>query len=182
MNRLLIGTAAAVMAAGIAPAIAQTAPDQRARHMAKDHTRAEVPAMVAEHFAKMDANRDGFVTKTEVESQRQAMRAERTARRFDRLDSNSDGSISREEFEAARAQRGEAGAHKAMRRHHRMGGMHGRLLAMADSNSDGRVSLQEAQAAALRHFDMADANRDGTVTREERREMRRRHRAERRAS
>jgi Ca2+-binding EF-hand superfamily protein len=150
-------------------------------------TRAEVQAKVAEHFARLDANRDGFVTKAEadaVRSERREQRSERVAERrehrFEQLDTNNDGEISRSEFDAAHAQHGQQmGAHdggrrgmKAMRKMH-MGALHGRMFEMSDANKDGRVSLQEANDAAVRHFDMIDANRDGQVSRDERRQIRR---------
>lgn len=177
-SKLMIGAAAVAAAVGLAPAIAQVAPAPKA------HGRAEVQAKVAGHFARLDSNRDGFVTKAEIASARQERREGRAERRaanrdraFDRLDSNNDGAISREEFASAR------GAGRAMRMHRRMAmaGLHGRMFDMADGDRDGRVSLQEATSAALRHFDRADANRDGQVTREERRQMRRSMIEERRA-
>lgn len=193
MNMLIAATSLAIAAAALAPAAAQVAPAAKAGTVAKAHSRADVQAKVAGHFAKMDADRDGFVTRAEADAAREKMRAgmrerfaqrveKREARRgeaFDRLDANKDGAISREEFEArarARQVRIARPGGQAMRMHRgmRMGALHGRMFEMADSDKDGRVSLAEAQSAALRHFDMADANRDGTVTREERRDMRRR--------
>jgi Ca2+-binding EF-hand superfamily protein len=75
-------------------------------------TRTEVEKMVAEHFAALDANHDGVITRAEIDGAREArhakMEAEREAaikahltKRFDRLDTNHDGTISREEFTAA---------------------------------------------------------------------------------
>ena len=210
MNNFLFAGAALIVAV---PALAQVAPApvpapqiQRAPMAAKVTTRAEVQAKVAEHFARMDSNRDGFVTKAEADSAREAMRgqmrehfAERLAGRgprgdagqaFERLDANKDGAISRSEWDAGRAQRQqrvaarhEGGEGGGMKRMHRMGGMgalHGRMFELADANKDGRVSLQEAQAAALRHFDTADANRDGQITPDERRQVRERVRVQRR--
>lgn len=201
MKNLLIGGAAAAALIAVVPAVAQVAPAAAPTPKAdREHTRAEVQAKVAEHFAKIDANRDGAITREEAEAGRAAMRERwqqqgighaMAAKRaggegmaFDRLDADKDGSISRAEWDAARAQRaermaehraGKAGAPKAMRIH-RMGGagaLHGRMFEIADADKDGRVTLAEAQAAALRHFDMADANRDGRVTREERRQIHR---------
>ena len=169
--------------------------------MAREHTRDEVVAKVREHFAKLDGDRDGFVTKAEADGARAAMkakfaenRAERVEHRkerkeqrrehtFERLDSNNDGAISRAEFDAAHAQRDQRVANRAgegrghgRRLHGMMMGsmhaLHGRMFEMADGNKDGRVSLQEAQDAAVRHFDMADTNKDGRITREERIQMR----------
>ena len=214
MSKFLLGGAAAAAMIAIAPAIAQTAPPapqpmvQRAPLAAKAHTRADVGAHIRSIFERLDANRDGYVTKAEVEARR-GDRRERVARRverrgggggqpadrrgmFDRIDTNRDGAISRAEFEAAPARQerrimiadGTPGGGRMMRgmRGMRMGAGHfgGQMFDMADTNRDGRVTLQEATAAAYRHFDMADANRDGQITREERRQMHQRMRAERR--
>jgi hypothetical protein len=194
MKTLLIcGAAAAALVAGTA--IAQM-PQARAPMADKVLTRADVQAKVTQHFAKLDANRDGFVTKAEAEARkaqrtekRGEKRAERRDSRFDRIDTNKDGSISRAEFEARQARhqqrvaaRDHDGDGKPDRGMHR--GRHGigagfgaRMFAMADGNHDGRVSMQEATATALQHFDMADSNRDGRITREERQSMHQKMRA-----
>ncbi|MFL6854558.1 MAG: EF-hand domain-containing protein, partial [Sphingomicrobium sp.] len=157
----------------------------------KVHTRAEVQAKVAEHFARADENRDGFVTRAEADSAARALparfaerRVDRRAHAFERLDTNRDGAISRAEWDAHSAQRQQRMAARGDRGPRGAGfgrGMHGfggRMFEMADANRDGRVSLQEAQTAALQHFDMVDANRDGQITREERMQMRQRMRAQ----
>ena len=209
MNRFLIGAAALAVAV---PAMAQmqpapaapTAPmampmPQRAPMppMAEhSQTRDQMVAKVRDHFARMDANRDGFVGTDEMQSMRgqhkQKMGAmggrganhmamsDPTAM-FDRLDANRDGSISRDEFAKGHQMRiehkmvtngapGATGEHRGMRmKMHRMGG--GRMMKMADLNRDGRVSLQEATTSALQHFDQVDTNRDGRITPDERRIM-----------
>lgn len=179
MKKLLISAGIAAAMVGIAPAIAQVAPAAKA---ANGHSRAEVQAKIAEHFARLDSNRDGFVTMAEAEAMRADRRekrseqvAERRSDRFDRLDTDKNGQLSRAEFDARREHRAERRAARPGRMHVRAlrGNLHGRMFAMADSNKDQRVSLQEATAAALQHFDSVDANRDGQVTRDERRQMRR---------
>ena len=196
MNKLLIGGAVLLASAA---AIAQVAPVPTSAPQgkaAKVHTRAEVQAKVAEHFARLDTNRDGAVTKAEADAARTAFRAQFAERRedrreqaFERIDSNRDGAISRAEWDAQAAQRQQRIASHDRegdgRRDGRMfrGGMHslgGQMFEMADANKDGRVTLQEAQAAALRHFDMADANHDGQITPDERRQVHERMRAQHR--
>ena len=179
----------AVMLAAI-PALAQSQGDAR-RGPAQPLTRAEVQSRVEARFARLDSNRDGFVTQAEVRAgidarraQRQAQRGERRAQLFARLDANGDGSISRQEFEARPQLRG---GDRAERRGQRLaqrrgpGGARGggigagfglRAFAMLDANSDGRVSLAEANARALARFERVDLNRDGTITPEERRAAR----------
>lgn len=202
MRKLLIGSAVLLAsAAAIAQVAPNTAPQAPAQSMpAKVHTRAEVQAKVAEHFAKIDANHDGVVTKAEADAAAQAFRGkwaerakdrrdDRGDRMFERLDSNPDGSVSRAEWDAGQAQREQRIASHdhngdGRRDGHKPGGMHGmsglsgHMFEMADADKDGRVTLQEAQAAALRHFDMADANHDGQITPDERKQMHQRMRAE----
>lgn len=210
MKEFLIG-AAAIVIAGAAVAQVQPAPTpqpvtQMPGHVAphaslteRIDTRDEVVGKVREHFAELDANRDGALTKDEADAGRKVFRerireklgdrrANRTERRdpnaaFDRLDANKDGAISREEFAQHREQRIERRVERAPRaaggmRMQRFGGMMGgHMFDMADSNKDGRVTLQEATDAAVRHFDTADANRDGRITPDERRQMRQKRRA-----
>ncbi|MFL6739025.1 MAG: EF-hand domain-containing protein [Sphingomicrobium sp.] len=201
MKTLYFGgaAAAAMLAAGAAlaqPAPAPAAPQARMAQMhrmqMKTMTRDEVVTHVRDMFAKLDANRDGFVMKEEANAAHQRLAGDRRAKiakrmaerganggaAFDRLDANKDGSISRQEFDAGRRLRQERriavmqqGGRPGMMRMHRIGMGLGRgLFDMADANKDGRVSLQEATAAALQHFDSADLNHDGKLTPEERRQ------------
>ncbi len=202
MKKLLIGGAALLASAAaiaqIAPAPVQ-APQAKA---AKIHTRAEVQAKVTEHFARLDTNRDGSVTKAEADSAKAARRGQFAERRkerredrrekaFERIDGNRDNAISRAEWDAHAAQREQRIAsrdhngdgrpdRRGGRRGMHMVGLGGHMFEMADANKDGRVTLQEAQGAALRHFDMSDANRDGQITPDERRQARERMRAQHR--
>lgn len=201
MKKLLIGGAALLASAA---AIAQVAPVAQTQNApaAKVHTRAEVQAKIAEHFARLDTNRDGSLTKAEADAARQALRSQRGERRaerredrrenaFARMDTDKNGAISRAEWDAAPAQReqrwaardrdgdGRLDSRKGGRRGG-MAGFGGHMFEMADANRDGRVTLQEAQAAALRHFDMADVNRDGQITPDERKQMRQRMHTEHR--
>lgn len=203
MRKLLIGGIVLLASAAAIAQVAPGAPQSPGPPMApKVQTRAEVQAKVAEHFAKLDANRDGVITKAEADAGAQAFRGkwaerakdrrdDRGDRMFERLDSNRDGSVSRAEWDAGHAQREQRIASHdrdgdGHRDGHMRGGMHGisgfsgHMFEMADANKDGRVTLQEAQAAALRHFDMADANHDGQITPDERRQMHERMRAEHR--
>ena len=194
MTRLLI---AGLMAAVAVPVLAQAAPPMAPKHD-RVMTRAEVQGHVAQMFARVDANRDGVITKAETDAAHQAMAAKRQGRQgdhamgqmgamgamhhdpaaaFDRIDANHDGTISRAEFVAAHAKREQKmGATKGMsgmggmRQMH--GGMADRIFEKSDTNHDGRVTQAEAQAEAFAHFDMMDANRDGRVTPDERKAAR----------
>ncbi|MDX3884103.1 DUF4148 domain-containing protein [Edaphosphingomonas haloaromaticamans] len=184
MKKFVIGASLAALVA--VPALAfQDAP----RAPKAPQTRAEVQAQVAEHFARMDLNKDGFVTQEEIKAGREARAKARADQRFAALDSDKNGQISRAEWDAGREHAKERfaerrggdhgpGKGRGMRGHHRMGG-HGwggqgaggwgdRMFAMADANKDGKVSLAEATAARLAWFDRIDTNKDGTISPEER--------------
>lgn len=189
--KFLLAVAAGAAGLALAPAMAQ--PVQPAPMPAAPvQTRAQVVDHVRAMFARLDANRDGVLTKAETQAARamrgqrgqaNAMRKRDPQARFDRFDANRDGAISRAEWDAMSAQRQQRrAAMGGQRRGMRMGGMglRGRMFDLADGNRDGRVTIAEAQSAALQHFDRADANRDGQVTPEERRQMRQQMRAQHR--
>jgi hypothetical protein len=172
------------VAAGTATApLPPGAPHAPQMHMMvmSDHvmTRAEVADHVAKLFAKLDTNRDGFVTKDEVEALHQKMMgamgmAHDMAGRFqeggmpmpdrgamfDRLDTNHDGNISRQEFMAGKPQVREervmimrGGPDEAPGA---PGGppMHGMQMRMHGMGMGFGGNL----------FEMADANHDGRVS------------------
>ena len=232
MKKLMLGGAAAAFLVAAGAAIAQVAPPPgvspgttvvpvapvppampHARVMVmsdKVMTRDEAAGHVRDMFARFDTNRDGFVTREELQSMHQKMvgmhgdirkrliergiQMPNRGAAFDRLDTNRDGNLSRQEFMAARQNReqrviimrqGEGGAMPMPGMRHPMGagmGFGGRLFDMADANRDGRVSMAEAQATALAHFDRADLNHDGRLTPEERQQSRQVMRMQRRAS
>lgn len=151
--------------------------------------RAEVQARIADHFKKADSNGDGFVTKAEVDAQRDAMRAkfaekraERRGEHFAALDKDKNGALSKDEYMAPRPEMrdgkrgpgrdGPGGRHGRGGWNKHGGGfggfaMGGRWFDAADANKDGKVSLAEAQTAGLARFDSADTNRDGVISPEE---------------
>ncbi len=181
MKNLLIGVAVAAMAA-TAIAQAPTAPQpmpqvkhQRMKMMQETRTRDEVVTMAREHFAKLDANRDGFVTQDEMKahrgdragkagswsdrkSKRSAMRGGAMAdpaAAFDRLDANKDGMISRDEFAKAREMR--------IERRVEMRGD----APKADGQREGRSGkrmMRIHRMGAHGMMRMADANNDGKVS------------------
>ena len=220
MTKLLLGGAAAAAIVAIAPAVAQPAPPpvppaapqvqvQTVRMPMRAQTRDEAVRHVRELFARMDANRDGFLTREESDAAKQMMAGDRRTRfaqrlaergprdrgaAFDRIDANKDGMITRQEFLAARPQiktrvftrrdgEGPVEVGGAPGQPHvkimRMHGMGSRMFETADANRDGRVSLQEMTNAALQRFDAADVNRDGRITPEERTQHRQRVRVQR---
>src|SRR5262245_16768980 len=194
---LMAGTAALAQTAPVAPPAPQAPVAPMAPPMAdKTMTRAEVVAMVRDHFGRLDADKNGSITTDEVMAGHDKMgghfREMRLERRdpkeaFDRLDTNKDGSISRDEFTKAHEERlerrieireqrkeaakdGKTDGQREIRLHHMEGGMMGgRMIVMADNDHDGKITLAEAEAMALQHFDQMDTNHDGQVTPEERR-------------
>jgi len=179
--------AAALFATGAA--VAQTAaPVQPAPpvRVAKNITRAEVQARVARQFARLDVNRDGFITQSEITAagaqseQKAAQRAQmfNPDAIFDRLDLNHDGKITQAEAEAAHSQHVRTtGGQPAVAHAAAFGG----LFARADANHDGVITRAEFDAvgAQLRaHMEhaglhrgfgarlltMADLNKDGRVS------------------
>lgn len=201
MRKFLLGSiAVASLAAAAAVAAAQPAQPVQAPYAsppraAQPQTRAAVVDKVRQHFARLDTDRDGYLTKAEAQAGRAAIKALRGQRTgggargqrdpgamFDRLDANRDGAISREEFYSGRQQRqamrdrdGDGRPDKRMRAMRGGGGgmrLGGQMFEQADLNRDSRVSLQEATDAAVRRFDTADVNRDGTLAPEERQQMR----------
>ena len=114
----------------------------------------------AETFAKLDADKDGRITKAEWD----AGKAMRKNAEEDRFDSDKDGDLSKAEKEARRT------AHQA-----EFKAKHPEAFAKADTNGDGSLSKEEAKAVheARKNddkpdmFTRLDADKDGTVTREE---------------
>ncbi len=104
-------------------------------------------------FDRLDANKDGSISRDEFTKARE----QRVERRI----------VKREERKSSPK------ASRDVRRHvmrmHGPGGFGGGMIAMADTNKDGQVTQAEAEAMALQHFDQMDTNRDGQVTPEERR-------------
>jgi Ca2+-binding EF-hand superfamily protein len=169
---LLAGTAALAQTAPVAsPPSAQ--PAQMAHPMAdKTMTRAEMVAMVREHFGQMDANKDGSITTAEIAETRgkwvgkhkgfeghgdHAMRFEKRDPNaaFDRLDTNKDGSISRDEFAKAHEERVERRVEiREMRKED------------AKDGKQARHSMRMHHGGGFggRMIVMADTNKDGQIT------------------
>ena len=184
-TKLLLATVCGVAIA--IPALAVGAHEMH-HGMAGPITRGAIESMVKEHFAKVDANGDGFVNKAEAAGAREKMTAEMRDRHFKEMDANADGSISRAEFDAHHAEPMAMGGMKEHGAGHHPGMgmammMHGgdRMFERADANKDGRVSLAEAIALPMALFEKADANKDGTISPEERKAAHEKMRAEWRA-
>jgi Ca2+-binding EF-hand superfamily protein len=141
-------------------------------------TRDEVVQHVRKLFARLDVNKDGFLTKDELEAMHNKMMGVHGAMEgrpgehgfqhpdraamFDRLDTNHDGSISRQEFMAAQPQlerrvmifrNGPDGGPGAQQGHSGEPGMKMRMHGMGGFGAH--------------LFEMADANHDSRVSLQE---------------
>jgi hypothetical protein len=175
------------VAQGTAPAPAPGAPQVRVIVMSdRVTTRDEVAKHVGTLFAKLDTNRDGFITKDEAEAIHHKMMARmakvgdvqhRLAERgafigdrgamFDRLDTNHDGNISRQEFMAGKPQVREE---RVMIMRDGPGGAPGAPDAGGMHHMEGMRMGGMRMAGMGMHgfgghlFEMADANHDGRVS------------------
>ena len=173
MKKLLIATAALLAGTAV---LAQTPPQPPMAHPMQDKvmTRAEVVTMVRDHFGRMDADRNGAISKEEITK----LHSDRIEHRihgggapmamvhherlgdpniaFDRLDANKDGSISRDEFAKAREERIE-------RRVERIEKI--REGAPKDGKNVRRfVMRHHGGGLGGRMIIMADTNKDGQIT------------------
>lgn len=129
---------------GVAIALAATV-------LGGDAGQAQEPGRFADRiFDRIDADRDGVLTRAEVQAARNRM--------FDRLDADRDGALTAAEAEAARNQ----ARARAAWRSARLAGMQGERLAALDRNRDGRVSRDEF-VAGTGWFDRMDAGGRGVT-------------------
>ena len=163
----LVFAGAALAALVAVPVLAQPGPGSRGAN-AQPLTRSAVEAQVQARFARLDADRDGFVTQAEAKAgaearrgDRQAKRAERQAQRgerradlFARLDTDRNGSISRQEFDTRPKLSRED---RAERRAERGGRRGGRMAHRGPRRGGGMM----AAGFGARAFTALDARRDG---------------------
>lgn len=163
---MLIGGAAVFVLA--VPAIAQMAKPERPAQ-----TRADADAKVRSHFAMLDTDKDGFVTTAEIGAMRgEAMG--KMFERMDADKNGSISRTEFDAAHTARRAEGHHGGGHAMKMGGGEHGMNmgrggGRMMMMADADKDGRVSQSEAVNGALAMFDRADTDKNGTLTSSERR-------------
>lgn len=134
MKKLLFLAAAAALASGPALAApAQPAPPAAHPHMMQVEMRADAQTRAQRMFARLDANRDGFVTQAEVgalQAQRAAKAQQRAehrdpAKMLGRLDTDKDGRVSLAEMQKMTLQR----------------------FDRVDLNHDGKLTPEERQQA-----------------------------------
>jgi Ca2+-binding EF-hand superfamily protein len=155
LPRNILALPALILAAVPAVAAAQATDAQEIA------TKAELQKSLDSNYARMDTDKNGALSRTEVQSaqatasqQAQQVIGQQVEAEFAKLDSNKDGQISLAEFKTA--------APKA-----RTGSVD-QFLQRFDSNKDGTVAPAEYKAPALAAFDRFDTNKDGTVSPQER--------------
>ena len=142
------GLAAMLLVAGLSSAaIAQTASNGNV-------PRSDYIATMDTEFRKMDGDKNGLVTRVEVESfERGVALGQARARaqaKFAELDTDRNGQISPVEFNKLIS-----GSPMADGRP---------LLAKLDLNKDGQISMVEHRAGKLTRFDQIDLDKDGIVS------------------
>ena len=183
--------AAPGVAQGTAPAPGAPATERRQVRVVfggdKVTTRDEVTQHVGKMFARLDANKDGFITKPEVEAVHQKMMTamntagdvqKRLAERgvfmgdrgamFDRLDTNHDGNISRQEFLAGKPQVREE---RVMVMRNGPAGAPGAGMPPMEGHPGMQMHMRHMGGMrmgmggfGMHLFDMADGNHDGRVS------------------
>ena len=119
-----------------------------------DVLRADYIKTMDQEFGKMDADKNGHVTRAEAEAFQRVDALARSAARaravFNQLDGDRNGQLSFAEFAKAHGASPPVNAQPFLR------GL--------DSDKDGRVSLIEHRAGKLAYFDKIDTDKDGIVT------------------
>jgi alpha-beta hydrolase superfamily lysophospholipase len=116
--------------------------------------RAKFLAGMDGEFRKMDADKNGQLTRTEIEQfQTQQLAAKARARnksQFGQLDKDKNGQLSPAEFATIATPAPVANAQP--------------MIARMDGNRDSQISIAEHRTATLANFDRVDSDKDGVVT------------------
>ena len=162
MKAIMFGCAGALAFLSAGAAIAQTRPaarQQAARpapqqqQQAQPIARATFIASMDAEFRKMDADKNGIVTRAELEGFERAISVldiqKRNRALFVRLDTDRNGQISATEFTRLQTAPPQPDV--------------GPKMAKFDANRDQNIGLVEYRAGTLANFDRLDANKDGYV-------------------
>ena len=116
--------------------------------------RAQFIAGMDGEFRKMDADKNGQLTRAEIEQfQTQQLAAQAQARNkalFAQLDKDKNGQLSKAEFATIATPAPVANAQP--------------MIARMDGNRDSQISLSEHRIATVANFDRIDSDKDGVVT------------------
>ncbi|MCL6698890.1 EF-hand domain-containing protein [Sphingomonas sp. NSE70-1] len=119
--------------------------------------RAQFIAGMDSEFRKMDADKNGQLTKAEIEQfQTQQLASQARARNkalFTQLDKDKNGQLSQPEFAKVATPAPVANAQP--------------MIARMDGNRDSQVSMAEHRTATLANFDRVDSDKNGIVTADE---------------
>jgi EF hand len=149
---------------------------------AAPYTQAVMESRLKLRFSATDANRDGFVSRSEIQMASDQARTERRSLAFGAMDSDKNGSVSRAEFDAhadarrdlfKQSRRDRVPNRAATSRADRPGFIGTRQFERMDADKDGRVSLGEALASSVAWFQKSDIDRDGRLSAAERKAARR---------
>lgn len=149
---LVLGLICAVASAA---AVSQTKPPAApATPQGVPVPRATFIATMDVEFKRMDADKNGTVTRKEIEDFQRAVSIlaaqNRNRALFQALDKDRNGALTPAEFAGLPMQRPQANAAP--------------LLAQTDLNHDGQITQIEFRAGKLTNFDRMDADKDGIVT------------------
>lgn len=152
---LLLGLASGVSAQTAAQTAAPTAAPTAAQPTTNDNVpRATYIATMDAEYSKMDGDKNGKVTRAEIETFDRAVALGQARMRaqalFARLDADRNGQLSAAEFG------------KMVSGSPQVDGRP--LLGKLDTNKDGTVSLVEHRGGKLAYFDQIDTDKDGVVT------------------
>lgn len=153
---MLLTIAIAAMAS---PALPQATPAPKGPQAV---SRAVFMARIDRAFGEIDANKDGYASKAEIEAAeakaletRKARVARQREAAFHRMDKDKNGSVSIQEFNAAMDAMPDRKPDATAR------------LNRYDSNKDGRISMVENRGPATAQFERLDTNKDGILSVEE---------------
>jgi Ca2+-binding EF-hand superfamily protein len=158
--RLLIGAlwcacaASAALGQTGAPAPTQSVPRAAAQPGAAPVPRATFIATMDAEFRRMDTDKNGILTRKEIEEFQRTVAVlaaqRRNAALFQQLDKDKNGSLTAGEF---------AGLPMNIPRANAAG-----VLGQTDGNRDGQVTIVEYRAGKLVNFDRMDSDKDGIVS------------------
>ncbi len=157
MKSVIVGVAAALMAAGAA---CSKTPDHAPA------PQADGQAAGGGGMMRADTNGDGKISLDEWVKSRHAQ--------FERIDANHDGKITADEIEAAQKAQEARMAERGGGQGGGRGGNMAERLKRADANGDGVITAEEYDGVMAMQFKRLDANGDGFITQDELAAMRER--------